>query len=248
LWAQAHDHDHDHDQGPGAGQRFYQLGSPAWVAAGSAEASTKASTKANTEDEGLSVCLGSEQGLWARFVFAEALKSDALETVQALQAQGLQVHVLSGDRQVAVQRVAQALGLSASQTHAAQQPQDKLRVMSEWQQMGRLVAMVGDGLNDGPVLARAHVSMALGQAAPLAQARADLVLLSGRVEDVRLTHQLAQKTMRVVRQNLLWAAVYNAVCVPLALAGWLPPWAAGIGMAGSSLAVIANAWRLQRGD
>jgi Cu2+-exporting ATPase len=104
--------------------------------------------------------------------------------------------------------------------------------------------MVGDGLNDGPVLAGAHASFAFGQAVPLAQAQADFVVMGDQLASVARTLQLARRTMRIVRQNLGWAAVYNAVCVPLAVFGWLPAWLAGLGMAVSSLVVVLNALRL----
>jgi Cu2+-exporting ATPase len=140
--------------------------------------------------------------------------------------------------------VGQAIGVD--HVIAGATPERKLAEVIELQAKGVRIAMVGDGLNDGPVLARADTSFALGHAAPLAQAQSDYVIQGGQVMDVVRTLQQARATMRSVRQNLVWAGVYNAVSVPMALVGWMPPWLAGLGMAASSLLVIGNALRLAR--
>jgi len=108
------------------------------------------------------------------------------------------------------------------------------------------VLMAGDGINDAPVLARADVSMSFASAAPISRARADVVMMGGQLRAVPQLLAHARRTRRIVRQNLGWAAAYNAVCVPLALVGWMPPWLAGLGMAASSLGVVLNSARLSR--
>lgn len=179
----------------------------------------------------------------ARFDVEERLRADAPAAVAALQAQGLRVALLSGDQPAAAHRVAAALGITDVQAGAT--PEDKLRYVQEAQARGQRVVMVGDGLNDGPVVAQADVSIAIGQGAPRLNAQADLTLPGARLAEVVEARRLAIGTLRVIRQNLAWAAGYNALSVPLAVVGWLPPWAAGIGMAASSLLVVFNAARLR---
>jgi Cu2+-exporting ATPase len=157
---------------------------------------------------------------------------------------GLQLKVLSGDAQSAVTQVASLVGIDDAR--GACSPQDKLQAVQAWQALGHRVAMVGDGLNDGPVLAGADVSFALGQAVPLAQSKADFVLMGGQLHALVQTLVRSRQTLRIVKQNLVWAAVYNAACIPLALLGCLPAWAAGLGMALSSLLVVLNALRLSK--
>jgi Cu2+-exporting ATPase len=194
---------------------------------------------------GCQVHLCTETEWLASWALSEDLRPDAAQTVQDLKDLGVQVRLLSGDRPQAVAAIAAKLGIDQAQGGC--KPQDKLAELQALQAQGGKVAMVGDGLNDGPVLAGAHVSMVLGHAVPLAQAKSDLVLMGTGLAVVVQSIRLARQTLKVVKQNLLWAAVYNAVCVPLAVMGWLPAWLAGLGMALSSLLVVLNALRLTRG-
>jgi Cu2+-exporting ATPase len=179
----------------------------------------------------------------ARFVLEEQLRPDARRAVSELQALGLRVALLSGDRDDAARRVATALGIAEVESGVT--PEDKLRWVQRAQAGGHRVVMIGDGLNDGPVVAQADVSIAIGQGAPLLHAQADFTLPGARLAEVAEARRMAAATLGVIRQNLAWAAGYNAISVPLAIAGWLPPWAAGIGMAASSLLVMLNAARLR---
>ena len=190
----------------------------------------------------LQVFVSDDQGWLATFEIIEALRPDAKTTVAAFQAAGVAVHLLSGDSTAAAARVAAQVGIQSFRGRCS--PQDKLDFLRAAQQQGQKVAVVGDGLNDGPVLAGAHVSFAFGRAVPLAQAKADFVVMGEQLKLIFKTLQLSNRTLRVVRQNLWWAATYNAICVPLAVFGWLPAWLAGLGMAFSSLFVVINALRL----
>jgi P-type Cu2+ transporter len=212
------------------------------VSLGSAEFCGVQSAKSEAKTEVLQSFLRDEQGWLATFEFHEDVRPDALSTVEALQKDGVEVFLVSGDSVQAVARVAAQVGITSFQGGCT--PQDKLAFLQDAQKRGKKVAVVGDGLNDGPVLAGAHVSFAFGRAVPLAQAQADFVVLGEQLGLVVKTLDLAKQTMRVVKQNLWWAAGYNALCVPLAVIGLLPAWLAGLGMALSSLFVVLNALRL----
>jgi len=218
--------------GAGGAARCVRLGSPAFCGVAPLQA------------DAAQVHLRDEEGWIASFILAEDLRADAVATVAALEAQGLSVHLLSGDRGAAACELAARAGIRHARGDCM--PEEKLRALQQLQADGRRVVMVGDGLNDGPVLAHANASFAFGSAVPLAQARADFVVLGGSLAVVAQAIAQARRTLRVVRQNLWWAAGYNALCVPLALAGWLPAWLAGLGMAASSLVVVLNAARLAR--
>jgi Cu2+-exporting ATPase len=177
----------------------------------------------------------------------ESIRAEAPAAIQGIEAQGCKAWMLSGDHAERVASAAALLGqgaepMAVAQAHAS--PEDKLRVITQAQSSGHTVAVVGDGINDAPVLAQAQVSIALDQGAALAQSQADLIILGGRLTGVPYAIALSRQTQRVVRQNLAWAATYNLACIPLALLGYLPPWLAGLGMALSSLGVVLNALRL----
>ena len=188
------------------------------------------------------VHLADGQGWMASFTLHESVREDARAAVAALKRLGLETWLLSGDGEASAQWVGQAVGVD--HVIAGASPEQKLAEVVALQARGVRLAMVGDGLNDGPVLARADASFALGQAAPLAQAQSDCVIQGGKVMDVADTVRQARITLRIVKQNLVWAALYNLFSIPLALVGWMPPWLAGLGMACSSLLVILNALRL----
>lgn len=194
----------------------------------------------------LEVFLSDTQGWVARFELEEVMRSGAAELMAQLQQRGLQVSLWSGDRPAAVAHLAERLGLSAGQVRSLCTPQDKLSQLQDLQAQGHQVMVLGDGLNDGPVMAQADVSVAVGASVPLTQAQADLVLPSGQLDRIAVLFDHSQRALRIVRQNLIWAAAYNALCIPLAWMGWLPAWAAGLGMALSSLLVVVNAARLAR--
>ena len=198
---------------------------------------------AGVADDG-KVWLGDGQRAAARFTLQESERDDAGAAVAALRAQGLAVHLSSGDAEAAVQRFARQLGIDS--VHARQSPEDKLAFVRTLQAQGRVVAMVGDGLNDAPVLAGADVSLAVGEGAALAQRASDLVLTGRSLSRVPQAIAVARRTRQVVRQNLGWALAYNLLALPLAAAGLVTPWLAALGMAASSLIVTLNALRLTR--
>jgi Cu2+-exporting ATPase len=183
-----------------------------------------------------------EEGRWlAAFHVEDALRPEAEDVVRALAAQGLRAHLLSGDDPARVALLAQRLGIEAWAGGAT--PQDKFDYVSRLQAAGRVVAMVGDGLNDAPVLACADASVAMGAGADAAQLQADVVLTGDRLGALQDVLARARAAMRLVRQNLGWALAYNAMALPAAALGWIGPWEAAIGMSASSFIVVLNALR-----
>ena len=167
-----------------------------------------------------------------------------MPTLDALRTLGIASELASGDGDVAVRRFAGAVGIDTVRSRLS--PEQKLAHVRDLQAQGRVVAMVGDGINDGPVLAGADVSFALGDGNALAARAADLVLASPTLLRIPQAIVLARRTRAVIRQNLMWALLYNLLALPAAALGMVSPWQAALGMALSSLLVTANASRLAR--
>ncbi|HEY0063624.1 MAG TPA: heavy metal translocating P-type ATPase [Telluria sp.] len=180
----------------------------------------------------------------ARFEIADALRPEAADVIRYFQQQGKQVVLLSGDAAEVAASVGAQLGIGTA--IGGQLPADKLDYVRGLQQQGALVAMVGDGINDAAVLAAADVSFAMGEGAALAQRNADCVLMSGRLASLTDAARVASRTLRVVRQNLAWATLYNTIAIPAAALGLINPWVSAIGMSASSALVVINALRLRR--
>jgi len=220
--------------------RRYRIGNPDYVGELCGAAASAAGASDATQ-----VLLGDEDGILARFELRDTLRPDAVVAIRNLRALGLEVEILSGDAAGAVRRVAGELAIE--QASSGMRPDDKLARVRELQASGHLVAMIGDGVNDAPVLAGANVSIAMGQGAQLAHATADMVVLSERLNVLAEGVRKARATRTVIKQNLAWAVLYNIAAVPLAAVGLVAPWMAAIGMSFSSLVVVFNALRL-KGD
>jgi Cu2+-exporting ATPase len=187
------------------------------------------------------VFLADETGWLAVFELHDELRPEAKELVAALAERKITVHLASGDAPAAVATVARRAGIE--RFAAGMTPQDKFQYVARLQDAGRVVVMVGDGLNDAPVLARADASFAMGSGADAAQLNADVVLTGSSLAALLGTLEVARRAMRLVRQNLAWALAYNAVALPLAAIGWIGPWEAALAMGASSLTVLLNALR-----
>ena len=217
----------------------YRLGHAAFVA----ELSASALPPLDSAHLGTQVFLGSETGVLARFDLSDRLRNDAVGAVQHLKQLGLTTHIFSGDDPRAVEQVASQLDID--DFRGGMRPDDKLARVRELQAAGHTVVMVGDGVNDAPVLAGADVSVAMGQGAQLAHASADMVALSEHLDMLGEGVLKARATRRIIKQNLAWALGYNLCAVPLAAIGLVAPWMAAIGMSLSSLVVVMNALRLK---
>lgn len=195
-------------------------------------------------ENGQWLLLGDEQGPLAWFVLDDRLREDAPDLVAAARARGWHIHLLSGDSSPMVSEVARQLGIDDARGGLT--PDAKLAVLKQLHGEGRRVLMLGDGVNDVPVLAAADISVAMGSASDLAKTSADAVLLSNRLGSLVDGLRLARRTRRIIIENLAWATLYNGLVLPFAALGWITPIWAAVGMSLSSLLVVLNALRLSR--
>jgi Cu2+-exporting ATPase len=196
------------------------------------------------DEAGQWLLLGDDQGPLAWFVLDDRLRADAPALLAACKARGWRTLLLSGDSSPMVASVAAELGID--EARGGLRPDDKLQVLQQLHKEGRKVLMLGDGVNDVPVLAAADISVAMGSATDLAKTSADAVLLSNRLDALVQAFSLARRTRRVIIENLLWAGLYNGLMLPFAALGWITPVWAAVGMSISSLTVVLNALRLTR--
>lgn len=221
-------------------QQPYRIGTLAFV---SELVGSDLPAEAVQSDERSLVFLGSAEGWLAVIGLADQVRAEAAQMVAELKALGVDVTLLSGDTPAVAATVARQLDIP----HAlgGQLPDGKLAYLHGLQERGSVVAMVGDGVNDAPVLAGAPVSIAMGSGSQLAQASADMVLLSENLQQLPFAIRTARRMQMIIKQNFLWTIGYNLVAIPLAATGMVAPWMAAIGMSASSLIVVLNALRLK---
>lgn len=235
---------------PGAGlqarvaETLYTIGTPSFVRARTGHRIDRERRTANTHENCSLVLLADAAAIRCAFYLSDEIRPDARGLVDSLRDQGIAVSLYSGDHDDVTAHIAGEIGIDDAAGSLS--PEDKLERVRRLQSGGDIVAMVGDGVNDTPVLSGADVSIAMGDGAQAARANADMILLGNDLSNLAGGVSIARKTLAVIRQNLLWAVAYNVLAIPAAAAGYVAPWMAAIGMSASSLLVVANSLRLTR--
>lgn len=222
--------------------RRIRIGTKTFVA----ELAGKSLPDSNVDDfsQTTTVFLGRRNEWLSVFHLQDEIRKESKKTVEKLQKMGVKVSLLSGDNQQAVESVSQILGIQSATAELL--PADKMEAVQTLQGQGAIVAMIGDGVNDAPVLAAADVSIAMGSGSQLAQASADMILLSESLAQLPSSIKISKRMQSIIHQNFSWAILYNVVAIPIAAMGWVSPWMAAIGMSMSSLIVVLNALRLKK--
>ena len=192
------------------------------------------------------VFLANSTVILAVFTLKESLRNGVKPLINYLREQNITLSLYSGDRQESVNDLAQTLEIKDAKGGC--KPDQKLKYLNDHINSGKTVAMIGDGINDSPALSQAHLAIACSGNVNLSSANADIVLINKSIDTLQLAHRFANKTSRIIRQNITWAIIYNVCAVPAAVMGWVPPWLAGIGMSLSSVIVVINTSRLNRVD
>lgn len=215
--------------------RHYRLGSARWLGI---------SDTHEAQADGLVIYLADEDRALARFLLTDTLRPDAKALIQAFKAAGLKTTILTGDSSAQADEVARELGVDELVKGVT--PDGKLAYLKEHEARGDISIMVGDGINDAPVLAGAHASFAMAGGTDLAKNSADAILLADDLSRLLDARALALRTRKIIKENFAWSIGYNLLVLPLAASGWLPPYVAAAGMSLSSLIVVTNSMRLNR--
>ncbi|WP_323094285.1 heavy metal translocating P-type ATPase [Aeromonas hydrophila] len=215
--------------------RHYRLGSARWLGISDAHAA---------QADRLVIYLADEDRALARFLLTDTLRPDAKALIQAFKAAGLKTTILTGDSSAQADEVARELGVDELVKGVT--PDGKLAYLKEHEARGDISIMVGDGINDAPVLAGAHASFAMAGGTDLAKNSADAILLADDLSRLLDARALALRTRKIIKENFAWSIGYNLLVLPLAASGWLLPYVAAAGMSLSSLIVVTNSMRLNR--
>jgi Cu2+-exporting ATPase len=224
------------------GNKHYFIGTPAFIQDKNGDVLEQASYHDLHKYGHTVILLADDANILCAFLLADTIRDGAAQLITALKDAGKEVILMTGDNKQSAELVSQALGID--HVYAALKPEDKLARVNELQDSGAIIAMVGDGINDAPVLAGAQVSIAMGSGTELARASADLIFMNEEFQNLLMAFKISDKAAKIIRQNIIWAITYNILALPAAIMGYIPPWLAAIGMSLSSLLVVTNALRI----